>query len=383
MPGWSSIAAPDFPPASPLTDGVAKSNDTPTQVAVSPGNQPTMYMSSLDGVMRSDDGGCTWKDSLSLKGMSAADIPPTTSAFGQIESLVVPDSAEGASRVYVVVVDLFLGGRRTILGSEDRGSTWKVLFSPMYFPAVSSNTTLMVAPSDPDTMYLFTWSSLVWPNMIYVTEDAGATWEEYVSGINPYTPSESVEDSNSFHPGYAIDPLNPHELWVTSCCQDKRRLLHSTDGGRTWEDVPNLPPRQANESFFELYIHVSHEVGEPAQLAVAAVIASGGTLGTKLWYSESGGDSWETLVLPDVYTHGVMFADGSSSLVIKLTEYPEYGALTPPGRTTSLWRYDYQRRGFVQLLRTGESHDLDIDFQKRPRAYMVTNDSVWVYSGRL
>ncbi|MDA0972331.1 MAG: PKD domain-containing protein [Bacteroidetes bacterium] len=117
-------------------------------------------------------------------------------------------------------------------------------------PAASNITTLNIAPSDHDYIYMARNSSLL------MTSDGGENW----SFINAGLPSLA---KTSIY----IHPTNPEELWVTvSGYNVGEKVFHSTDAGATWENVTlNLPNMPANTVVFDLEnnggLYVGMDVG--------------------------------------------------------------------------------------------------------------------------
>ena len=110
--------------------------------------------------------------------------------------------------------------------STTRGNTWTRIST------FSGNTlrSLAVAPSDPNTIYAGTASSL------RRTRDGGATWTDVFSGL-PTTASMTY---------VAVNPVDPLRIYATfSGYRDGDKVFRSADGGDTWENIsgtlPNLP----------------------------------------------------------------------------------------------------------------------------------------------
>lgn len=212
-------------------------------------------------IFTSDDGGETWRVVKEEAGLLAV-------------------SAVDPSR-------LFLMTARGLETSDDGGETWAPVASELlqdvfelFAPRV---TTLTMAPSDPDTVYVVLELSgdKGFPDRIRVlrSRDAGASWQEL---DGPDLSSVSAGD-------LAIDPADPETLYLDL----SKGVFRSGDGGATWEQRSEGLPSFETNSGRETIYPVDKLVVDPdrPQTLYAAARPSGGTPGG-VYRSTDAGLSW-------------------------------------------------------------------------------------------
>lgn len=189
------------------------------------------------GVVRSDDGGATWR---------RVDTLPR-----QVDFHAMAVSPADPRRLYA----WYYGDQRLYL-SRDAGVTWT---NP---EARGLGGSVVALAGDPRVE---SRALAVSPEGIYETRDAGASWTKMESEPAPPRPI-----------ALAIDPRSPDVLYLSDATLG---LLKSTDGGRTWKPSgTGLPP------------------GDPAfQIAVApgrpdTLYAGMGS--TAIYRSTDGGAAW-------------------------------------------------------------------------------------------
>jgi hypothetical protein len=207
---WRSIAAPEF-------------STGPQELktyAVDPRRPTVMWVTNGATVMRSADGGCSWKESFKLELLPSLDVP-ISSALASITSIVVPEDASARRDVFLLVEERLdgsdpdgptgpipggVGLRPHVVTSDDDGASW--VARDQGLPPVGDPRALHIAPSDGDVAYVFVGGDL------YATVDGGTSWQQRGShgGISDF----------------AIDTQNPDDLWMWAGA-----LYHSLDGGRS------------------------------------------------------------------------------------------------------------------------------------------------------
>ncbi|HSZ57460.1 MAG TPA: autotransporter-associated beta strand repeat-containing protein, partial [Tepidisphaeraceae bacterium] len=158
---------------------------------------------------RSDDGGATWTTITS-------GIDPNEPQFYYAGFAV--DPANGNHLVY---------GTDRVYQSLDGGNSWTPISTPGAngWTANSTGTisNLAIAPSDPNTIYATD------SGHIFVTTNDGATWVQRDSFSSPYAQ-------------IVVDPSNPQVAYVMSWAFGTNKVMRTSDGGATWENVSgNLP----------------------------------------------------------------------------------------------------------------------------------------------
>jgi photosystem II stability/assembly factor-like uncharacterized protein len=163
-----------------------------------------------------------------------------------------------------------------LLRSVDAGRNWQEL--PDLYEDVHR---LMIHPSEPRSLYAVTGRGL------YVSPDAGATWEQWTSREN---------EIGGYPDGFVFCPSAPNLMFVTAAHDAPgtwrtthfagARISRSRDGGRSWEILRHgLPDRmQASIEAFCL-----EEAGESFSLFAA-------TTSGEVWCSEDGGERWDRII---------------------------------------------------------------------------------------
>ncbi|MDQ6717240.1 MAG: glycoside hydrolase, partial [Gemmatimonadota bacterium] len=117
--------------------------------------------------------------------------------------------------------------------TTDYGRTWFPIFDDQ---ATSSIGDIVVAPSDPNVIYVGTGEGLQRPDLstgdgVYKSTDAGKTWR-HLPGLR---------DAQQLG-GLAVDPHNPNRVFVAALGHpygpnEERGVYRSMDGGETWQRV--------------------------------------------------------------------------------------------------------------------------------------------------
>ncbi len=183
------------------------------------GSAHTLLVTNGRVAMRSDDGGCSWREVFAVP-ESATPQYPYTAATARITIveplangryvLVVEESTPVASRPHIVV-----GGD----GSWAPGDTG--------LPPVGKPDFVAGAPSAPNTVYLgIDVAGAVDP--LLVSSDGGASWTPR-SGPAGLSPGSNLT-------GLEVDPGNPANLWASAAAG----FFRSTDGGQSFGAVTDF-----------------------------------------------------------------------------------------------------------------------------------------------
>jgi photosystem II stability/assembly factor-like uncharacterized protein len=109
--------------------------------------------------------------------------------------------------------------------TTNAGRTWFPIFDQAHVASIGD---LVVAPSDPKTIYVATGEQTD-GNGVWKSTDAGATWANIGFGDSPVIPS------------ILVDPHNASLVYVAAAGNflpgQNRGIFRSTDGGRTWSRV--------------------------------------------------------------------------------------------------------------------------------------------------
>lgn len=256
--GWEVIASPQFEgPLLPVSQLGMTFDTGISSFGIDPEQTDRLYVSSYNTVMRSDDGGCTWNELLTIRdlpvGVPNIHCPPDLQAIAwqTIEVCTYFEELDVASdgRIYVQVTQRtasiersWYGGDLTwIVTSADQGATWQLLSGLPSADAAALQLgygDLVVAPSDPQTIYVTRDSTpdgvLPLYTRLFVTRDGGATWKlrDPLAGKTSLGADQDIE----------VDPLNANRLWISLTRPGtwldppgSGVLMRSDDSGVTWQ----------------------------------------------------------------------------------------------------------------------------------------------------
>ncbi|MYC29801.1 MAG: hypothetical protein F4X65_06905 [Chloroflexi bacterium] len=165
----------------------------------------------VGGLIASRDGGRNWE--------SITDGHYTRTGPVDLHGVQVNSSSPGL--VYIIT-------QLAMFRSRNRGSNWEFVDIEEMFPGGSYCRDLVVAPDDPNTMYLAAGAGggsappgTTEAGVLVRSRDAGETWERVELG--------EMAPSRMFQ--IAIDPRAPGNVF----CSDRDGLVfRSNDGGETW-----------------------------------------------------------------------------------------------------------------------------------------------------
>ena len=156
------------------------------------------------GVMRSPDGGDTWKRVSIKQGLhSDATIRTLANHPGRPETV-------------------YAGSDRGLYRSDDAGDSWRLLDTALNGKFVWA---LAVDPVEPDVVFAGTGTPT--PAGIFRSTDGGERWEQRPVDVVAECPAVGTPRVT----GIAIDPDSHRSIWASIEVDGVR---HSTDGGDTW-----------------------------------------------------------------------------------------------------------------------------------------------------
>jgi photosystem II stability/assembly factor-like uncharacterized protein len=264
---------------------------SPIGLGVAPGNADICYASDDGRILRTIDGGKTWRQAYAVKmpdGSFTSNGIDVTTSYG-----VHFDPFDGR-RMFITYTDIGL------MRSENGGRSW--IYSGEGIPRAWRNTTYWMA-FDPDVRGRV-WGAMsrthdlprpkMWRRAnslagfdggISLSEDGGKTWQKSNNGMEPTATTHIL-----------IDPASPLQARVLYAAGFGRGVYKSTDGGKNWtlknhgiEGATPFAWRLALDAHGALYLVVARR-------------SEDGSIGNDgdgaLYRSTDGAENWTKLKLP-------------------------------------------------------------------------------------
>jgi photosystem II stability/assembly factor-like uncharacterized protein len=234
-------------------DGVLKSTDggrtwktlkargDVSDVALDPRNSRTLYAGTSAGFLKSTDAGRSW--GVSNAGLTGARVTTLAvdtrnpgTAYALVASQGVFKRTDGKWRVMLtnsnaaaLAVDprngtVYVEAEGAMFKSTDGAASWRRV-QPLPIPKSRSVVALAVDPQNPKNVYAGTWESSndMSGSRVYKSRDAGASWREI--------PAEALLGPGDTF-ALAFDPLDPETLYAGGA-----GVFKTADGGATWQDL--------------------------------------------------------------------------------------------------------------------------------------------------
>ncbi|MGE0824869.1 MAG: WD40/YVTN/BNR-like repeat-containing protein [Candidatus Binatia bacterium] len=195
------------------------------RLAIDPLQPQNVYAAlEVGGVIRSEDGGETWRDCTPAL-LTLAEQPHLKSQLGS------DTDVEGMMDAHAIVVSstqpaqVFLANRMGLFSSRDRGESWRELeiwrFSPFAY-----GRDIQTAPDNARTLYAaLSPAAMSQAGSIYRSQDLGETWERFDHGVVPRRTMMAVavsrQDSRCV---YGVNSLG--------------QVFGTRDGGVSWAEFP-------------------------------------------------------------------------------------------------------------------------------------------------
>lgn len=209
---WTTYDVPDFDGGGPITS-----------YAIVAHLPETMYATNGTQVLRTRDGGCTWKEAYTVEGKTPLDQGFRGDA-ATIEKIEVPRNAAARDRILLLVEERVQGAVRPhVVRSDDGGQTWTT--GDVGLPPTGDPEVLAVSAFDPMVAYLGVDLGDGGLDLLFASGDGGTTWT-LRSDLTKTAPNRGIV-------GLRVDPLMPAQLWAYG----SGGLLRSNDGGATFEPV--------------------------------------------------------------------------------------------------------------------------------------------------
>ena len=248
---------------------------TPTNLAMSPTEPDTLFISANWTNILSTDGGETWKQR-----DQGADI----TCFFDLRF-------EGGS-AFAVAMD------EGLYRSDDDGATWHHLLPQRYEEGVSGHQWRVFPQRKPDGQFRIVTTASPWqgareyPNAVLISEDSGNTWTR-ATGLPDYVPKANTMWGQGYARAFAVDPQEPSKMYLGIDGDPEEGksgggIFQSADGGLSWKQLPNQPG--SRRMFFGLAV-------DPKDSQRFYWGAGGKNSG--VWLSDNGGESWTKTSVTD------------------------------------------------------------------------------------
>jgi photosystem II stability/assembly factor-like uncharacterized protein len=272
-------------------------------VVTDPRNQGTLYASGWSGILKSTDGGASWR------GVNSG-LPGGNCCGSLAIDPQNPNTIYAGGRYDLAYSD----GRFGIFRSKDGGTTWATMGMVWrsvipQFAIDPDNPSIGLAtdPRNPGTVYSATGNL-----GIFKSTDRAGTWSEMNSGVS----ATEVRFA-------AIDPRNPGTIYAST----SEGLLKTTDWGGNWSPansgLPNRPVLLAIDPQDTSTIYAA---------IVPNVCVDNTCLNSAIFKSVDGGASWSAAgPAPEGYFYGPLAIDPQNPTTL-------YAAGVPPGSFGELFQ---------------------------------------------
>lgn len=344
---WATIPAPDFSSGAPKLAAYAVNPNRPTE----------LWATNGEGVMRSADGGCSWSEKFALDVLPTLD-KPVSSASADIRQIVIPERANAAQTVYLIVQEKLppkavedlieeqtgskppsVAFRPHMIKSTDGGTTWTD--SSEGLPPAGNALRLRVSPLDPSVLYLLVGGP---SGGLYASINGGGSWE--------LRSRESMAD-------FQLDDLDPEVVWAWG-----GPLRFSANGGRDFSSIDYVPAISLVDTF--------HASGEPYQLM--AFDPDGGLF----FHSTDGGKTWPGVAAPSLHTLSLAIGNDADDIITTINggavfrfQAPYHWVEITPGLID----------GVTQPEDAPNVYDIQIDKSAEPSVFGLTSDAIMRYQG--
>src|ERR1035437_8919860 len=245
-------------------------------IVFDPTNPATVYVAAWGlynkeegDVLRSDDGGHTWRALPAVHGKS-------------VRALAMAPSDHNT---------LVIGALDGVFRSRDGGATWERI-SPENHAAIENHSSLRnfvsvaIDPQNSEVIYAGT-RHLPWK-----TTDGGANWHNLKEGI--------LDDSDVF--SIIVDPKVPSRVYASACSG----IYKSDNGAEVFHRVQGLPHSA-------IRTRVLHQ--DPQRPLIVYAGTTGG-----LWKTVDGGTKWTLVSSPDVIVNDVLIDPRDPNRVLVATD---------------------------------------------------------------
>lgn len=358
---WVHIAAPQFPDHKGRPDHAPPLGALDYQVIrgieVNPTDPSLIFIHNGKTVMRSTDGGCSWKQVFDVYDEEV--LPDGATDGSNITGVV---SVPGSNRVFVLLWSV----NYPVRVSDDGGDTWT---TPQGLPLWSGNRgpRLEISRAHPDLMYLAVHDGDQ-SFSFYASDDGGKSWG--LRGEIPLDESSQSGNVQALFPNFSftIDPLREETIWAA----DDFGLLSSEDGGRTWSRDKRVVPNSVDA------------VADGSTSIVGGLTWWSGVGKEHIQFSVDAGKNWTSVPIPE---HAKRFAFGetSQSVALLANEVDEGNRF----KRSLIYRFDARARLWNDItppwdptLVPQNDAPIDTDETSHPGIYVCYTNAILKYVGR-
>lgn len=249
-------------------------------------------------VLKSFDGGRTWKKSREMHGESVRAL------------------AMSASSPEILVAGTLTGVYR----SSDAGEHWS-LISPPNHKDIRNIESVAIDPKDPNTIYAGTW------HLPWKTTDGGLTWKNIKQGV--------IDDSDVF--SIIVDPVSTNVVYISACSG----IYKSETAGELFNKAQGIP-------FSSRRTRVLMQ--DPTR---AEVVYAGTTEG--LWRTIDAGHSWSRISAGNLIINDVLIDPVDPRKIMLATDRSGVLVSSDWGNSFAAWNKGFSHRQVSTLLADSRS----------------------------
>ena len=223
----------------------------------------SLYDKEEGDVLRSDDGGHTWRALPAVHGKS-------------VRALAMAPSDHNT---------LVIGALDGVFRSRDGGATWTRI-SPENHAEIKNIESVAIDPVNPDVIYAGTF------HLPWKTEDGGQSWHSIQEGM--------LLDSDVF--SIIIDPSRPTTVFLSACSG----IYKSVNAGTLFSRIRGIPHSAIRTRVLKQ---------DPKRPAIVYAGTTGG-----LWKTFDGGNTWELYSAPDVIVNDILIDPRRPERVLLATD---------------------------------------------------------------
>ena len=252
-------------------------------------------------VLKSLDGGRTWKKSKEMHGESVRAL------------------AMSASDPELLVAGTLTGVHR----STDGGEHWS-LISPPNHPDIRNVESIAIDPKNPEVIYAGTW------HLPWKTTDGGLTWKNIKQGV--------IDDSDVF--SIIIDPVATNNVYISACSG----IYRSETAGDLFKKAQGIPSTSRRTRVL---------MQDPQR---SEVVYAGTTEG--LFRTLDAGQTWTRLSAANIIINDILIDSADNRKILLATDRSGVLASSDMGATFAASNRGFAHRQVASLL--GDSRNRDI-----------------------